>query len=293
MPDLSPDSVFLPCRSRRQAADWSLALISQGIESELARTDQGWGLLLDAVLADEAKAVITQYRRENRHWYRYFQTTPDSPGFHPGVFLWALLLVGVHVGSSLAPLELRAAGMTDTEQLLDGQYWRLWTSVSLHADLRHLIGNLTFGTLLLGFAMARFGGGWAQLVALLCGVVGNIVSAAVHGLDHHGLGASGMVMAALGMLAVGSVQPGQAGVPFRAWLFRSVLGAALLFVLIGLDPGSDVVAHAAGFAAGGAAGVLLNAMPTNLRTSPRANHLAALLALAMLVAAWSAAMVRS
>lgn len=290
MPDFSPESVSLLCRSRRQAADWSLALISQGIESEITRTEQGWGLTVDAGVADRARTVITLYQRENRHWYRYFQRSPNTTGFHPGAFLWALLLLGVHLGVTLSPVDLRAVGVTDTAALLHGQVWRLCTSVSLHADARHLIGNLTFGTLLLGFAMARFGPGWGQLTALLCAVAANVVSAVVHGLAHRGLGASGMVMAALGMLAVGALQPGTLASPFRSWFVRSLLAAGLLFVLIGLDPGSDVVAHLAGFLLGGVAGLLLNRMPPALLASPRANHLAALLALATWAAAWSCAL---
>jgi membrane associated rhomboid family serine protease len=179
--------------------------------------------------------------------------------------------------------------MTETTAVLNGQAWRLCTSLSLHADIRHLLGNLTFGTLLLGFAMARYGAGWTQLTTMLCGVAANAVSATVHGLDHRSLGASGMVMAALGMLAAGTVNLGAVGVSLRAWLFRGCLAAGLLFVLIGLDPESDVVAHAAGFASGGVAGVLVNGLPSALRTSSRANNLTALVTLTLWIAAWSAA----
>lgn len=290
MPDFSPEPAFLRARTRRQAMEWSLVLLSQGLESQVVREPQGWGLHLPPDQWAQARDILTLYQRENRHWFRYFRPIPDGPSFHPGALLWGLLIAGIYLAAALSPGSLRDQGVTDTARVLQGEVWRLWTSVSLHADLRHLMGNLTFGVLLLGLAMARFGAGWAQCAALLGGVAGNAVSAAVHGLGHRGLGASGMVMAALGMLAAGSFQPGQGGVRFRAWLLRGAAAAVLLFVLIGLDPGSDVVAHVAGFAVGCVAGVLLGSMPDRLRTSSRANHLAALLALAMFLAAWSAAL---
>src|SRR6185312_13637735 len=59
----------IPARSRRQAMDWSLVLISQGIESTVDFGDEsGWGLLLAAKDQAFAINILEQYRAENRHW---------------------------------------------------------------------------------------------------------------------------------------------------------------------------------------------------------------------------------
>jgi rhomboid protease GluP len=290
-PDSQSEPVFLPTRSYRRAEEWSLVLVSQGIESHITQDDRGWGLLVSPDNVTRSVRILQVYERENRHWFRYFQPPPDTPGFHPGVVLWALLLVLLHAWQAVNP-ELRERGVCDTAHLLQGEVWRLWTAVSLHADLRHLMGNLVFGFLLLGLAMARFGAGWAQLAALLGGVSGNVVSAAVHGLGHRLLGASGMVMAALGLLAVGSIGLHTGKLPLRTWLVRGLLASVLLFLLLGLDPTSDVIAHAARFVTGLALGVPLRALPDALRTSRFANQLTALATFLAMLVAWAVALAR-
>src|SRR5260370_1169224 len=57
-------------RSRAQAMDWSLVLISQGIDSTIdhAENDAGWGLLVASENFLNAVTVIQQYSIENRLW---------------------------------------------------------------------------------------------------------------------------------------------------------------------------------------------------------------------------------
>src|SRR5579864_9563258 len=60
----------IPAHSRRQAMDWSLVLLSQGIEATIDYSEEGagWGLLVEAADYDKAVAAIWQYRVENRGW---------------------------------------------------------------------------------------------------------------------------------------------------------------------------------------------------------------------------------
>lgn len=290
-PDSQSDLVFLPTRSHRRADEWSLVLVSQGIESRITRDERGWGLLVQPSEVTRSVQILQIYQRENRHWLRYFQAAPDHPGFHPGVILWAILLILIHLWQATTP-EVRERGVCDTAQLLQGEVWRLWTAISLHTNLTHLVSNLVLGSLLLGLAMARFGPGWVQLTSLLGGVTAISVSAAVHGLGHHLLGASGMVMTALGLLAIGSIGSHLGHLPLRTWLVRGLLASVLLFLLIGLDPSSDVIAHAVGFLAGLALGLPLRYLPDTWRTSSTANQLAALTTFLIMAAAWIAAFSR-
>ncbi|MFM1943973.1 MAG: hypothetical protein RI897_2955 [Verrucomicrobiota bacterium] len=293
MPDSSPDTGSLPCRSQRRGKEWALALLSQGIESELLRSPHGWILLLNPALLPKAREVIHLYQKENRHWHRYFQSTPDITGFHPAALLWTLLVAALYAITSFAPQSITDAGLCSTNGLLAGEYQRLFTAISLHANLAHLLGNLIFGTILLGYAMARFGGGWTLLSTFLSGAAANILSAWIHGPHHHGLGASGMVMAALGLLAISLPPPSAQPNTWQRWLLRGILAAGLLFVLIGLDPSTDVIAHSGGFLAGILSGLILRVLPQQVLHGNRPNHYAAILALTLLLATWALALAQS
>jgi len=284
--DSSLEKNLIRARTRQQALDWNLALLSQGVASELIELDGGWALRVGPDEVGKAARVLRLYQVENRHWYRYFLPSPQRPLWHPGVLVWTVLMAFVYAWMSSASGDERALGTCDTSRLVAGEVWRLWTAISLHADLPHLLGNLTFGTLLLGLAMARFGGGWTQLTALLGAVAANALSAGLHGLGHRGLGASGMVMAALGLLAVGSPPFSEPRRALRGWLSRGLLGGFLLFILVGLDPATDVLAHAGGFLSGMWFGWILLRLPASWRSSVWCNQAAALAALAMMVACW-------
>ena len=65
---MEPATARIPVRSQRQAMDWSLVLISQGIEVTIDPGDEGagWGLLVPRQDCARALQTLRQYRRENR-----------------------------------------------------------------------------------------------------------------------------------------------------------------------------------------------------------------------------------
>src|SRR5690606_26595581 len=103
----------------------------------------------------------------------------------------------------------------------------------------------------------------------LAGAVGNLFAWFWRASDYHGLGASGVVMGALGMLAVSLVGDTLAGRISARTLRRGLLGGALLFILLGTSPQSDVLAHAGGFLAGAAVGGLVTLLPVRWLESTR------------------------
>jgi rhomboid protease GluP len=139
--------------------------------------------------------------------------------------------------------------------VLHGEWWRLFTAVTLHADVAHLAANVTTGSILLGLAMGCFGAGNALLLSFLGGVFGNVVSMALHEDPFSSLGASGMVMASLGLLTAHSLITARHEKP-TLLLGRGVIAACLLVVLLGLSPRSDVLAHVGGFVGGAVLGLL-------------------------------------
>ena len=130
----------------------------------------------------------------------------------------------------------------------------MFTAVTLHADLAHLAANAVTGFVFLGLAMACFGPGVAVLLSFLGGALGNVATCALHPdvlalQPFRSLGASGMVMASLGLLTAHAMS--LARHEKRAiWIGRGVIAGGLLLVMLGSDPRSDVVAHVGGFLAG-------------------------------------------
>ena len=245
--------------------DWSLVLASQGIEHTIAEPDQaGWSLTVTAVDEPAAVAAIRLYRAENRHW-PWQRTIPQTDElFDWAATVWVLLTIGFYWLSGQNP-KIRDTGLVDGDAVASGEWWRLFTGTLLHADLAHLAANAGFGFLLLGLAMGRYGTGVGLLAALLAGAGGNLVSLLVHGKGFHGLGASGVVMGALGLVAVQSFTHLRQHPHALRFVLASLAGGVMLFVLLGLSPGTDVIAHFGGFVSGIGLGFLLSALPLTRR----------------------------
>jgi membrane associated rhomboid family serine protease len=241
--------------------DWSLALLSQGIETTIDHSDDDvWGLLVNPDQYASAVEVVRQYRTENLRWpWRQKVLRPDVL-FDWGSLLWVVLLLTFFWLSAMRPA-LRDGGVMDARQVWSGEWWRLFTSVFLHGDLGHLATNAGIGLLLLGLVMGRYGTGVGLLAAYLAGVGGNVATWLVYSDGHRSLGASGMVTGCLGLLAVQSFGTWREASQSRRYVVAALAGGLMLFVLFGLTPGTDVLAHFGGFAAGLSFGGILVLAP--------------------------------
>lgn len=268
----SAEIVRIPTRTRQRAMDWSLALVSQGIESVIHHDEAGgWELLVAAANAGPARATIEQFRRENLRWPWRREVWQGRALFDWSALLWVLITAFFFAGGD----GLRAAGIMDATKFAGGEWFRLFTAEVLHADLMHFATNAVFGLLLLGLALGRFGSGVGLLATFLAGATGNLLSLLVHGPTLRSLGASGVVMGALGLLAAQS-WPQLRSHPraFRLAL-AGVAGGLMLFLILGTSPGSDVAAHLGGFGTGIIFGSALSFAP-RLHERPGLNLLAAL-----------------
>ena len=289
------EAARIPARSRRQAMDWSLVLVSQGIETviEQSEADGSWGLLIPAQDSERAFKSLRQYRLENRSWpWRQKLPWPDVH-FNPVAALWVLLLILFHWLAAASGLELRTAGTMYSSAVLGGQWWRIFTSMMLHADIAHLAANLSIGVVLLGLAMGRYGAGVGILAAYLAGAAGNLASLWLNSRTFYGLGASGMVMGALGLLAAQSLatRKHDARQPLK-YLLGGEAAGIMLFILFGLSPspGTDIVAHLGGFLAGLMLGAALAFAPVSMLKNLRSNLLAGSAFAIIVVITWRLAL---
>ncbi len=222
------------------------------------QSETGWVLIVDPPEYERAKAVLSQYQIENRSWRWRRELPGTGVAFHWGGLLWVLGMAAFYYCNTVRFPWLKSAGMVDSRAVFAGQWWRLFTAVTLHENLPHLISNAATGFLLLGLAMARYGPGIAVLAAFLAGVVGNFASVIVDPVAHESLGASGMVTGALGLIMVQSFRPAHKYRVASHFLLRAVAAGVLIFVLIGFGPGTDTtVAHIGGFLTGAMFGLVL------------------------------------
>lgn len=258
--------VRISASSRRQAMDFSLVLTSQGIDAvldHLPENDQ-WALLVSPQDEASATEAIRLYLVENKHWRWRRRILAGGLLFDWTSVLWVILLVCFYIAAVENPA-MREIGVMQKEAVVRGEVWRLFTAIWLHANLAHLASNAALGSLLLGLAMGRFGAGLGLLAAYASGVGGNL-AVCLLAFGHGSLGASGMVMGCLGLLAAGTLAvPGwttRHSAPNRKspgllYATRGVLAGILLFVLVGLNPETDFRAHLGGFVTGGIAGAIL------------------------------------
>jgi len=282
---MAPLTARIPVRSHRQAMDWSLVLVSQGIETtiEQAEDGTGWALVVAARDFGHSLQVIRQYRLENRGWP--WQQAVFRPGFlfDWGSLAWALLVclfywLSVHSN-------MQSAGLMDSAAVAQGQWWRLFTAMWLHADLAHLATNATFGLVLLGLAMGHYGTGAGLLAACLAGAGGNLIAGLISLQTHHSLGASGMIMGSLGLLAVQSFSLWRQTPHAVKYILSGICGGVMLFVLLALTPGTDIVAHLGGFACGLVLGALMSLVP-KIAQKARVNLLCGFLFALLVIVPW-------
>ena len=178
----------------------------------------------------------------------------------------------------------------DASAVLSGQWWRIFTAMTLHADVAHLATNLSIGIVLLGLAMGRYGTGMGLLAAYLAGAGGNLASLWINVKPFQGLGASGMVMGGLGLLAAQTLP--RRGDPQRPvkHILAGVAAGVMLFVLFGLAPGTDIVAHFGGFLAGLLLGGILVRAPVAFIQNPKVLVLSVSLLTTLIVLTWRLAL---
>ncbi len=275
------DLAVIECRSQALALDWSLVLISQGIECVIMQREEDGAWLLEIAEADLPRATesLALYERENRKPWRR-EVTWTGLLFDVRAAFWFVALILFYFSAEALQKNFHLPGAVDRGAVLHGEWWRVFTAVTLHADVAHLLANVTIGFVFLGFAMGCYGAGVAMLLSLLGGAVGNIASLLLHEAPFRSLGASGFVMASLGLLAAHSLTFGRHE-KRAVWIGRGVIAGGLLVVLLGLSPKSDVVAHVGGFVGGVVLGVV--ALPWRAQFQQRAFSIVCLSGFALLV----------
>ncbi|SDB29354.1 Membrane associated serine protease, rhomboid family [Desulfonatronum thiosulfatophilum] len=283
--------VILENLTSDQADQFALVLSSADIDYRFRRSGWGWSLEVAEDDAAQAEIQIEQYLRENPDATGSFSipTLPVQPAPPTMTGLAAaLLLLAFHMATSRdgAHQNIILEAGAHAARILEGEYWRTITALTLHADSRHLAGNMlgiaVFGT----FLCRRVGVGAAWLLILLAGAGGNLVNAWLHQSGFLSIGASTAVFGAVGLLGGVRVFPAEGSDDNRPRSWILPLGAALgLLAMLGSDVQTDIGAHLMGCLAGFCLGIGYTLLGPRHLSETRQNHLL-LLTLAILAASW-------
>ena len=169
------------------------------------------------------------------------------------VIIWLLMEA---IGSSTDTATLVTFGANAGWQILiDGEIWRLFTSMFLHIGFMHLAFN-AYALFIFGLEMERlYGPGRFLLIYILSGLFGSLASFAFRGPLVLSAGASGAIFGIIGMnLAYFTLHHDSFGQFGRQRMTSTLFIIGINLVFGFTMPGIDNLAHMGGLAAGFALG---------------------------------------
>lgn len=284
--------VVFESRNRQSCADRALVLASLEIPHQLVDDGLSCALVVPAPYSARAYNELQLYEQENPPARR---KTPQRIEHHdavPGLIGYALVvcLVAGMAGYSFFQANWFVAGRVDGELIRNGELWRLFTALTLHSGVKHLLSNLVFGVFFGLFAGRLVGSGFAWLAIVLAAATGNALNTLLLDPTHRSIGASTAVFAALGLIA-GYVWFGRLMSQDR-WSNRygPIVGGLALLMYTGTGgPDTDVGAHLLGFVCGFAAGFTLIRLGTIPKDS-RSQLIAGGIAFGLIFFSWAIAL---
>ena len=284
--------------SERRAQLWALVLEARYLPCRIEPCDAGWRLLVPAERFAAASKELRLFEEENRNWPPHPPSATTLAENTLATFSILILLATFHnltqLDFSLSgnyPVDWTAIGNAHSARILDGEWWRLVTALTLHADWLHLFSNLALGGIFIVSLCRELGSGLAWSLLLGSGILGNLANAFLQLPDHRSVGASTVVFGAVGILAALSLVRNRRHLQSR-WPLPVAAGLALLALLGTEGKQTDLGAHLFGFAFGIGLGLAAEFLvERHGRPGPLLNALLALLSATMVVAAWWAALV--
>ena len=286
--------VVFESRNRAACSDRAQVLASSQIPHKVVDDSSSCALIVPAEFSARAMEELLLYDEENpppvprpRKIIEYQDPVPGIVAYLIVVTLIAWLADNSVFGSDWYQL-----GRVDGTLLREGEWWRPITALTLHSGLRHLAGNIIFGTLFGLFAGRLLGSGLAWFAIVVSGAMGNVLNTLLLESSHRSIGASTAVFAALGLVA---------GYVWRAklmsqerWPYRvgPIVGGFALLMYTGTgDANTDIGAHLMGFLCGFSSGMLLT-LATIRPGDIRWQRFSAAAALILVCGSWLVALLR-
>lgn len=296
---------------------WALVLASRNIpyliKTRSERNGGGHTVQVRKWMADKAAEEIRLYHEENvpdgkslfLHDLRPASTMEPTTGAMACLVLFFWFYSRTYPAWALFPRLWVERGSAEAWAILDGQWWRVFTALTLHADGAHVVGNAVIGGVFIWLASRRLGSGLAWFLTILGGGIGNFINAMALAPPHNAIGFSTASFAAAGILAgiapfgIGGGTHGlglngrsTSSLGKRSYHFiRSAMipvAAGLgLLAMLGAGEDTDLGAHLFGFLTGLTLGGIAGLLTTrNGLPSSRSDILLFISAIALPISSW-------
>lgn len=282
-------SCYLVAGTWKVASEWSLVLAAWRIPHRILPGSGQYDIEVDMNNCALAVEQIRAYEHENQDWPPVY-VNRGGPGCTERT-VWTVFLLTALMACALDPdfAAFRECGAAWAGMIMNGQWWRAITALTLHADPVHLLGNMLTGGFVMVHAANFMGAAMAWFLALSSGIAGNMLNAAMQPADHVSIGSSTAIFGLIGSVsAYRTVMERWKGL--RGVLLPLGAGLALLGFIGSSGKNTDLGAHLWGFvsglALGGVAAVLVQSRG---RPSPATAMLLGGAAFAVPFIAWYAA----
>ncbi|MDC0336438.1 rhomboid family intramembrane serine protease [Pseudodesulfovibrio sp.] len=312
--DLAPRIVGedAPPLSHGTAKLWALVLASRHIPYRMRQLprDNGGGHTVQVQRWFEDRAIeeIRLYLNENAPGklpvilpdLRPVSGLEPTMGAMACLILFYWLYTRTYPSLGLYPKLWLDLGSAEAARILSGEWWRVFTALTLHGDGAHVVGNALIGGVFVWLASRRLGAGLAWLLTLLGGGVGNLLNSLALSAPHNAIGFSTASFAAAGILAgitpfgvgggVHGLGSGDLGRRIYAFIRSALVPVAAglgLLAMLGAGENTDLGAHLFGFLSGLGLGLLTGLATTRLGLpGQRADAWLYVSAMAFFVFAW-------
>jgi rhomboid protease GluP len=232
---------------------WSFLLSAVQIPHQIVIEGTNFLLLVPTELKTQALQEISAYFSENSDWPHKHKILIRSTNTlqPPTVFLVGILILFYSVTGPWSVYSIWfQQGAGDSKAILEQFAWhRLVTSLTLHADIVHLLDNCILGGILLHFLFLNVGTGLGLFSLLAAAVAGNYINVLLHGPGHIFFGFSTAIFSAVGILSMISYEEKNCRLDPHV-LVPIMAGAALLAMLGSTGERTDLGAHFFGLLCG-------------------------------------------
>ncbi len=235
-----------------------LILTSQGIQSQVEKVSKKYIVKVDPSQKEKAMTAIELYFKENR-FFRLRQQIEELPlSTFKSYTAYAImfLLWGIHLSITHYNIHDKIILVYGSSALyiLQGETFRAVTALFLHADGKHLLGNMA-GLLIFGAPLISLSGfGLGSFMLLFAGTTGNLINAYFYKTAHLSIGASTAVMGAAGLLVAYQVTSKDR--PLKLNNLMPIFAGMILVGMFSQGENTDVWAHVFGFLAGLGSGII-------------------------------------
>jgi rhomboid protease GluP len=250
-----------------QANRYGLILTACGILFHTQKTGNTWNILVDESNTNKTIKIVDAYLAENQPVSPFQNTLSlQSPRAYTGLWISAVIIsTYLAIILSTESRLFMATFQSSVVRIMDGEYYRTVTSLFLHANAGHLIGNV-IGISIFGTVVCRITGwGVGMLMILLSGGLGNLLNAFMYRFGHISIGASTAVFGAIGILSgyLFLVKFRQIQIKRTSWL--PIGGSLALLAILSTGEHTDVTAHLYGMIVGLFFGILYAAWGIHLQ----------------------------